>query len=273
LIERITSHHNPRIKKTIRLHSSRGRQSQGRIIVFGTREVIRAIGAGVEFEEIFFADSESEELVGSFEAQTDGTATQLIRVDDDVFSKIAYGDRIDGVVGVATRPETKLERVDLHAAGAPNSGLVMIVQAIEKPGNIGAIVRTADACGVAAMICADPLTDVFHPNSIRASTGTVFNIALATSSSDRIQCWLHENEFHVFTARLDNATDFFKSDLTGNVAIVVGNEAKGLDEQWSRKGYTAVKLPMKGEADSLNVSVTASVMMYEAMRQKNHLSR
>lgn len=270
MIERITSHHNPRIKNTIRLHSSRGRQSQGRIIVFGTREVERAIGAGIDFEEIFFADAETDELVGSIAAKTAGTATRLIYLDEDVFAKIAYGDRTDGVVGVAARPKTNLERVDPHPAGVPNSGLVMVVQAIEKPGNIGAIIRTADACGVAAVICADPLTDVFHPNSIRASTGTVFSVPVATGSSEQVQNWLREHEFQVLTARLDNATDFFQSDLTGNIAIVVGNEAKGLDQQWSREGYTAVRLPMLGQADSLNVSVTASVMMYEAMRQRNN---
>lgn len=239
------------------------------MIVFGTREVERAISAGVEFEELFFADSETDETLNGFEAKTVGKTTRLFRLDDDVFAKIAYGDRTDGVVGVATRPATKLENIDLGETGLPHSALVLIVQAIEKPGNIGAIIRSADACGVAAVICADPITDVFHPNSIRSSTGAVFNIPLAIGSSEQAQSWLRENRFQVFTATLENATDFFRSDLTGNVALVLGNEANGLDDQWTRGDFTPVKLPMKGQADSLNVSVTASVMMYEAVRQRD----
>ncbi len=269
LIERITSQQNPRIKKAIQLHSSRGRQSQRRIIVFGIREVERAIDAGVAFDEVYFADSVLDELVRNFETKTAGKATRLTRLDDKVFEKVTYGDRSDSIVGVAARPATELENMDPVFTGSPDSALVLVLQKIEKPGNLGAIVRTADACGVSAVICADPLTDVFHPNSIRASTGTVFNIPLATGSSNQVQDWLRKNQFQVYTAFLENARDFYQCDLTGKTAIVLGNEAYGLDEQWNRSGFTAVKLPMKGRADSLNVSVTASVMMYEAVRQRN----
>jgi TrmH family RNA methyltransferase len=267
LIERITSRQNPRIKQVLRLHSSRGRQSLGKIIVFGTREVNRAIGAGVEFDELFFSDAEPEEMLSQFVPRTSGHATRLIRVADDVFAKIAYGDRIDEVIGIATRPATKLDNLKLPQS-EDGCSLVLVVQAIEKPGNIGAIIRTADACGVAAVISADPLTDVFHPNSIRSSTGTVFHLPLATGSSSQVQAWLRENRFRVFVALLDHASDFFQAELTGNVALVLGNEASGLDEQWRQSDFNPVKLPMKGQADSLNVSVTSAVMMYEAMRQR-----
>ena len=267
MIERITSLHNPSIKQAIRLHTSRGRQSQDRIIVFGTREVERAVDAGIEFEEMFIPDSETDQWISSIQSRSPKKhSTRMIRLNDSLFSKVTYGDRTEGVVGVASRPETKLENIDLD--GIPASALVLVVQAIEKPGNLGAIIRTADACGVSALICVDPLTDLFHPNSIRSSTGVVFNIPLATGSSAQVQGWLRENHFQVFTAILDDSNDFFQCDLTGRVAIVLGNEANGLDGQWQGKGFTAVKLPMRGQADSLNVSVTASVMMYEALRQR-----
>ena len=149
LIERITSQQNPRIKKTIRLHSSRGRQTQGRIIVFGTREVDRALDSGIVFEELYFADSESDELVGSFESRTAEKSTCLIRLDDDVFEKIAYGDRIGGVVGVASRPATELDNIELGNDGEQSSALVMIVQTIENQATLArsSARRTLWSCG------------------------------------------------------------------------------------------------------------------------------
>lgn len=269
MIERITSQQNLRIKQAVRLHSSRGRQTQGRIIVFGAREIERAIEAGVVFEELFFSDSESNEFVGRFQSITAGSPTQFNRVDDAIFRKIAFGDRTDGVIGIATRPTTELETLSLGPPDQADHGLVVVLQAIEKPGNMGAIFRTADACGATAIICADPLTDVFHPNAIRSSTGTVFTVPSARSDTPRVQQWLRENHFRVVTATLENATDFYQANLTGRIAIVLGNEANGLDAQWQQADFSPVKLPMLGTADSLNVSVTASAMLYEALRQRN----
>ena len=268
LIERITSRHNPRIKKAIRLRSSRGRQVQGRIIVFGQREVERAIAAGVTFQEIYFHETESESAIRKIESSIRPNRTHLLQLDDRLFEKIAYGDRPDGIVGVAERPVTRLEDIQIDDQPGGNGSLVLVVQAIEKPGNIGAIVRTADACGAIAVVCADPVTDVFHPNAIRSSTGTVFNVPIATGPSEDVQKWLRDNNFRVYTAMMEEAVDFFQADLSGNVAIVLGNEANGLDSQWRADDFIPVKLPMRGHADSLNVSVAASVMAYEAIRQR-----
>jgi TrmH family RNA methyltransferase len=263
LLEKISSPQNPRIKLAIRLHSSRGRQIQGRIIVFGIREVTRAVQAGVVFDDLFICEAISPPDLAALENQTQGSETRLSMLTTDVFSKINYGDRDSGVVGVGPRPNTELNQLSLQ-----EPLFVVVAQAIEKPGNLGAIIRTADACAVSCVLLADPVTDSFHPNSIRSSTGTVFGMPTATGSTKEIQNWLQANQCRVLTAVLENAKNCFAADLTGNVAIVVGNEANGLSNEWMNKDYSPVKLPMQGRADSLNVSVTASVMIYEATRQR-----
>lgn len=262
MLERITSLQNPRIKKAIRLQTSRGRQTQNRMIVFGEREVSRAIQSNVVFEELFFDEDCNPE---SFAILRKCIAPpRRFSLSSEVFQKISYGDRLDGVVGIAIRPST-----DLTELTVSSPSLVVVAQAIEKPGNLGAIVRTADACGVSAILLADPLTDFFHPNAIRSSTGTVFGIPVATATTAAIQSWLRENQLTVYTAILDGATDFFETELADQVAIVLGNESQGLTEAWVQPEYHGVKLPMGGLADSLNVSVTASVMIFEARRQQN----
>ena len=269
LIEKITSLQNQRIKKAIRLHSSRGRQLQNRMIVFGNREVSRAIESGVHFEEVFCTETLWDALSPSEKNCVTNSGVQLFFVVPEVFEKLAYGSRTSTLIGTAKRPDTSFNSLSSQFASQKDFSLVLVLQSIEKPGNLGAIVRSADACGIDAVLCADPLTDFFHPNAIRSSTGVVFQMPLISGTTPEIQDWLSAREFSVFTAMLENASSFYDSDLTGKVALVLGNEAKGLAESWSAKGYSPVKLPMRGQADSLNVSVTASVMMYEAMRQRS----
>lgn len=229
--------------------------------MFGSREVERAIESRVALDEIFVSSEVDDAMIANL--TRDATdSSQIFRLTPDVYSKLAYGDRTDGVIATGMRPSTRLEDLSNEAS------LVLVLQAIEKPGNLGAIVRSADGAGVCAVVLVDSLTDFFHPNSIRASTGAVFSMNLAASSSQAVQTWLADNDFTVHTAMLDNATDFYGADLTGNVAIVLGNEANGLDAQWKCDSFSPVKLPMLGNADSLNVSVTASILVYEAMRQR-----
>jgi len=263
LIEKISSPQNPRIKQAIRLHSSRGRQTQGKIIIFGEREVGRALDAGLSLEELFVCEAVADQEIEDIKARFSSTVPMTL-LPEQLFGKVSYGARTSGVVGIANRPTVNLNDI---AAQAP--GLVVVVQSIEKPGNLVAIIRSADACGVSAVLHADPMTDFYHPNSIRSSTGTVFGMTMASGTSQEVQHWLERHDFRVFTATLEGANDWFEANLTGDVAIVLGNEAKGLDQQWNQEHYTAVKLPMKGQADSLNVSVTASVMLFEATRQRS----
>lgn len=263
LIERITSSHNPRVKKAIRLHTSRGRQAQERIIVFGGREVTRAIDAGFDVDELFFCETTPNGTRDSLLERVASHNVKSVELSRELFDKLTYGDRHGEIVAVGRRPSTGLDQLK------PDSPMMIVVaQRIEKPGNLGAIFRSADACNVSAVLVADPLTDVFHPNAIRSSTATVFSMPTASGTSDEIQKWLNEHQCNVFTAVLEGAGDYFAANLTGDIAIVVGNEANGLTEEWRDQSFHPVKLPMQGRADSLNVSVTSSVMIYEAFRQR-----
>ncbi len=269
-METITSFQNQRFKDAMRLHTSRGRQKQQRIIVFGYREVTRAIESGVHFSELLILP----ERLGERELAVSGMETSIVSLARPLFEKLAFGDRVDGVVGIARRPDTSLAQLDQKVGsiragdGVKNSSLVLVVEAIEKPGNFGAIARSADACGADALLIADPLTDVFHPNAIRSSVATVFSVPLACASSVAIQSWLSENRFQVFIGTPEARCSLYQLDLTGRVAFVVGNEAEGLSADWREGPWQGAKLPMNGVGDSLNVSVTASLMMFEAKRQQ-----
>lgn len=237
------------------------------MIVFGVREVLRALTSEIVLDEVFVCETIPANVLDSVKLGVGEAATQITMLTAEVFAKVSYGDRRDGVVAVGPRPETKLERLEITSPS-----LVLVAQAIEKPGNLGAIIRSADACGVSAVVVADPITDVFHPNSIRSSTGTVFGMPLGTGTSEEVQLWLERARLRVYTALLENAEDCFAADMTGDIAIVVGNEANGLSDRWKRDDYFPVKLPMRGTADSLNVSVTASIMLYESARQRQEKS-
>lgn len=231
------------------------------MIVFGLREFLRAADSRIEFEEVFVDQNITQEDLGLIQSKIGDTS--LLQLDHELFSKLMFGDRDETVIGVACRPATDLAKIELS-----KTNFVLVLQSIEKPGNLGAILRSADACGVTAVLLADIETDFFHPNSIRASTGAVFNVPIAHGTSNEIQSWMEQNEFRVMTAIVEGSGELFQADFHGNVAVALGNEANGLDEQWRRENYHPIRLPMLGMADSLNVSVTASVIMYEALRQR-----
>ena len=191
------------------------------------------------------------------------TDTLVATVSDEVFSKLMFGQRDDFVIGIAKRPSTTIGNLEFSSPG-----FALVLQAIEKPGNLGAILRTADACNAAAVLLADSETDFYHPNSIRASTGAVFKLPVASGTSAEVQQWIEHNQLQVVTAIVEGSTELFDADLTGNIALVLGNEARGLDQHWRNEEFQPIRLPMQGIADSLNVSVTAAVMMYETVRQQ-----
>jgi TrmH family RNA methyltransferase len=156
----------------------------------------------------------------------------------------------------------------LDALPLPPDPLVLVLEAVEKPGNLGAVLRSADGAGVDAVILADPRTDPFNPNAVRASLGTIFATRLAAASSDEVRRWLLARDVRILAARVDGAVDYTDADLRAGVAIVLGSEAEGLTDEWSGEGVIAIRLPMLGIADSLNVSITAAVLAYEARRQR-----
>jgi len=260
----ITSSQNPRFKKALRLHASRGRKQQSRIIIFGQREITRAIDAGVTPVEMFVHESE-EGLADQLADRL--PACEFFSIPKILMQRLQFGDRSEGLVAIAERPETEMADFPIDRK------VIVVLEQLEKPGNLGAIARSIDACGNGGLILADPKCDAFHPNAIRASTGTTFSLPIATGSSEAVQNWLVKHGYSVLTAYLENAVDFFDQTLDGPIAIVLGNEAKGLTDAWRDDRFQPIKLPMAGIADSLNVSVTASVMLYESMRQREAASR
>lgn len=261
----ITSLQNPRIKEMIRLRDGRHRRKQGRILIDGLREIERAMGAGIVPGELVYCprlcdDASAQRLLATTEEQ----GAELIEVSTQVFEKLAFGARAEGMVAVAPTPKTSLGDLSLD-----KNALVVVLEGVEKPGNVGAVLRSADASGAAAVIVADGRTDLFNPNAIRASLGTIFTVPVAEAPSEDTLAWLREQGFSVFAARVDGSVVYTEVHYTGASAIVLGNEADGLTDAWSGEGVQAVRLPMLGVADSLNVSVTAAVILYEAVRQRN----
>ena len=267
-MENIHSHQNPRIKKLIRLHSSRGRQKQNRIAVFGAREILRAIQSGIVPDELFVCEPIVDaSALGEIRNHIKDFDSVAVSVTSDLFEKICFGDRSDGVVMTANRPAQSLDVIfDETASETP---VIAVAEAIEKPGNLGAILRSADGAGIDGLVVADPLTDWFHPNTIRASLGTCFSVPGSVSETESLQERLIAGGFQVIVASLQGAIDFYDFDLTTKTAIVVGNEASGVGDSWNRSEFKAAKLPMLGIADSLNVSAASAAMFYEARRQRS----
>jgi TrmH family RNA methyltransferase len=261
---RITSRQNPRVKEAARLRTGRERERQGRFLIDGAREVIRAVAAGIRCREAFVC----EELCDSAECEQALAAiktagTELLPVSPEVYAKLAFGEREEGIIAVAEARQQALGDLRL-----PPRPLVAVLEGIEKPGNLGAILRSADAAGMDAAIVADGRTDLYNPNTIRASLGTVFRENVCASTAAETLRWLDEKELQIVAATPAAQTLYTDVDLRGGTAIVLGSEAQGLSETWRGANVTPVRLPMHGLADSLNVSTTAAILFYEALRQR-----
>ncbi|MCC6124032.1 MAG: RNA methyltransferase [Pirellulales bacterium] len=275
----ITSAQNPRVKNAVRLREARHRREQDLMLVEGVRELSRAMQAGVRMIEVFVSDSlcttrESKSLLdrlhGSF---PEDKAFEIVKVAPAVFEKMAFGDRAEGVLAVAEMPRKSLADISFSpeptaTASAMYHPLVAVLEGVEKPGNLGAVLRSADAAGVSALILADSRIDLYNPNAIRASLGTIFTVPVCEAKSGEVLNWLREHQLKIFAARVDGSAPYTAVDFRGPTALVLGAENTGLTSAWAAPDITAVHLPMLGIADSLNVSATAAVLFYEALRQR-----
>lgn len=258
----ISSTANPQVKASLRLRDRRDREERGLTIVDGAREVRRAVEAGAEVVELWVAEEAC--LSADCRAVVSAVAAPR-RVDASpaVLDRLSFGDRSEGVVAVVRTPPTSLQRLD-----PPPDPLVVILDGVEKPGNVGAVLRTADAVGAAGLVLADPRTDAFNPNAIRASLGTAFSVPIGAGTAAEVRDWCRRHGLRLVAARVDAGVRYTEADLRGALAIVLGSEAAGLGEEWRGPDLEAVSVPMLGVADSLNVSVTAAVLLYEALRQR-----
>jgi RNA methyltransferase, TrmH family len=259
----ITSPSNPRIKQLVGLRGRRRRDEAAVTLVEGLAEVRLALAAGVVPQALYYCPDLSSPGGLSLADEAAARGAEVIRVSRPVFEKISYREGPDGWLAVVPAVEASLEHLDL-----PPEPLVLVCAGLEKPGNLGAILRTADAAGVAAVIAADPVTDWGNPNVVRASKGTVFSVPVASGTTAEVLDWLAGCALRVAAATPDAAELITEADFTGPMAIAVGAEQAGLDAQWLGRADVRVRIPMFGRADSLNVSTSAAIITYEAVRQR-----
>ena len=248
----LTSGQNPKIKDLLLLETkSRERKARGLFVVEGRREYERAVAAGWQTETLFVREGEPEA----------GQADFLVSA--ALYEKIACRGGTEGIVAVMRMQERKL--ADLPLSPAP---LILVLESVEKPGNLGAVLRTADAAGVDAVLVCDPLTDLFNPNLIRASLGAVFSVPTVACSSQDAYDWLSARGIAVLTAQLQDSSLYYDTDMVRPTAIVFGTEDKGLSAFWRERADAHIRIPMAGAMDSLNVSVSAAILAFEAVRQR-----
>jgi len=263
-VELITSLQNPRLKRLVRLRDRRARDEEQAFLVEGYREVRRALEKEVRLEELYFS---REWFLGENEpallAEAAAAGTAVFELSKDAFAKVAYRERPDGLLAVA--PQWRRALADLTLPAHP---FLLVVEAIEKPGNLGTILRSADAAGCHAVIVCDPVTDLFNPNVVRASTGVLFSVPCLVAESPAVLEWLRRHGVRTVATTPAASALYSDSDLRGPVAIVMGSEQFGLSEFWLKNADLPVRIPMAGQADSLNVAMAALITLFEAVRQR-----
>lgn len=260
----ITSLQNPRVKAVVGLRQRSDRDERGEMIIEGYRELKRALDnkhlpkALFTCAELFMGTNEPALIERCRLA-----GAELFECTKPVFEKISYRDRPEGLLAIA--PQVHWTLADLKLPEAP---LLVVAEAIEKPGNLGTILRSADAAGVHAVIVCDRCTDINNPNVVRASTGTLFALPVVEAATDEVLAWLRKNKIQILAATPHTDFDYTAVDLKKGTALVVGTEQYGLSEKWMNEADLKVKIPMLGQADSLNVASATTILLYEAVRQR-----
>lgn len=265
----IASAQNPKIKEVaLLLEKSKERRKEGLFVVEGLREIQACLRNGYKVRSVFYNGRilAAEEIVKMFPAGVDADVA-LFSLSEAAYSKIAYRENTEGVVAVVEQKRLQLD--DVVFGRRWSKPLVLVVESVEKPGNLGALLRTADACGVDAVLVCDPLTDLYNPNLIRSSLGGIFTNQVVACSNEEALGWLRANSINIFTAQLQDSQWYYNTDMVSPTAIVMGTESTGLTDFWREASNAKLKIPMLGELDSLNVSVSAAVLCYEAVRQRN----
>jgi len=263
-MQEITSTNNAKIKYLIQLQKKSSiRKEFKEFVIEGKREIEAALKnnyklINIFFESDLFSEKELFDLVQKYRPEVN-----LIKISKNVYKKIAYRNSTEGVVAVAKMKEHRFSDVQLK-----ENPYLLVAESIEKPGNVGAILRSVDGAGADALVMLNPVADIYNPNVIRASLGMVFSVPVVLGNLDEFQSFLQEKQIRLYTADLQNANVYFKEDFTVPVALAVGAEDKGLSQEVRNLAYKSVYIPMKGLADSLNVSVSAAILLYETLRQR-----
>jgi TrmH family RNA methyltransferase len=259
-LKQITSIQNPFIKSLVLLQEkSKNRRQTGTFLIEGVREISLAVKGNYEIETVLFYP----EICSEIEAKKLAKSAELIEINKDVFQKLSYRETTEGVLAVAKSKSLQLS--DLKLSAIP---LILVAEAPEKPGNIGALLRTADAANLDAVIIANPKSDLYNPNIVRSSVGCLFTNQIASASTTEIISFLKEKNINFYCATLQNSTSYHTQDYTKPTALVVGTEATGLTQEWRDAATQNIIIPMQGEIDSMNVSVAAAILIFEAKRQR-----
>lgn len=258
-VESVTSAQNRKVKTLLALQEkARLRKEMGLFVVEGRRELGHCVRAGFEIDTLFYCP----EIAGAETILEN--AGQIVEVPRELYEKIAYRGGTEGMIAEVKVKERTLDGLEMR-----EKPLVVVLEGVEKPGNIGAVLRSADAAGADAVLICDPLTDLYNPNLIRASIGAVFTVQVVCCSSEEAIKWLKDNKINIYTAQLQDSSWYYDTDMTGGTAIVVGTEATGLTDGWRKAADGHIRIPMLGELDSLNASVSAAILLFEAVRQRN----
>jgi TrmH family RNA methyltransferase len=257
----ITSTQNQTIKDLLKLGKPAERKRSGLIVIEGYREIKKAVDRGIEISQVFYCPKFQDENLRQLTASL--KADEIFEVSDHVFSRIAYRDNHDGLL-VTVRPVSRT----LDTLKTGENVLYLVIETVEKPGNLGAILRTADGAGVDAVIVCDSQTDLYNPNVIRASLGCLFTLDVVQAGSEDTIRFLKANGIRIYSAALKDSADYYSADFRQPCAIVLGSEAAGLSGLWIKEADRVLRIPMKGIADSLNVSVSAAILVFEAIRQR-----
>lgn len=258
----IRSLHNPKIKRVVKLRDRRQREAEGVLLIEGGDELQLALAGGIHPHTVFICRE-----LPRFKLHADLldrlAEAEVVEVTPPVFEKMAYAENPDGWLAVAPAPRRSLSELNLRPAP-----LLLVVEAVEKPGNLGAMLRTADAAGVDALIVCDPATDLGNPNVVRASRGALFTVPVAQAEGQEALHWLRSQGVNIVAATPRGTMLYTDADLRGPVAIAVGAEDEGLSDRWLDQADVRVRIPMTGKVNSLNVATSAALLLYEAVRQR-----
>ena len=264
--ELISSVHNPKIKNLKKLEKASERREQNLFVIEGLREIVLAHRAGYQLEELYICTGllKEDENYSLAEIQACHPSPVTRQLTQPVYNSLAYRETTEGVIATAVPKKLQLSELKL-----PEKPLILVIEAVEKPGNLGAMLRTCDAAGVDAVIICDAKTDVYNPNVIRSSIGTVFTNQIAVCETAEAIAFLKAKKIPAYTAELSATKFHYQQNFRTASAVVVGTEATGLSSEWMNAADEKIKIPMRGKIDSLNVSVSAAILLFEAQRQRD----
>lgn len=256
----IRSHQNPRVKAAVKLRNARSRRAEGKFLIDGLTELKRAVASGIALETVFFHGEATHSELRSLPI----AATCLWEVSAEILDRLNYGQRENAVVAIGITPQTTCKELPIRS-----DSLLLALDQTEKPGNLGACLRTAAACGVDAVLLVNPICELFNPNTIRASRGAVFSLPIAAITAQELEVLRSQHGLKLVGARVDAKRSLWECDLRQGSILLFGNEAHGLGPEWIPRTDMDFTIPMRGEPDSLNLSISAAVTLYEAVRQRS----